>query len=419
MKNILLKMLTAGVVMTPTAGIASSPFLNNSEDAKSVLKQNSPVAINAAPDFLIFGKEDKFYFGVGGSVIVTANFDMGHPIDNPNEFITADIPMGKMNGNGGSFGFSAQQSQLYINMVALPESPDRVGGFVGINFLGNNYLPILEYAYIRWRGLQAGYDYNLFSDSEAIPPSVDYEGANAITAQGTAGVRYSFGFGKNKDWELQAGAELPVVSATEAMLKGIDITESVTQRVPDIPVALKYSWGDGGHVRLSGVLRNLYSRNLLLHKNIDRLGWGVQLSASAEILPGLTGYTQLVYGKGIASYIQDLSGLGLDMVPTVEGRSLTTVKCWGAYGALQYAFNDKFSVVGTYSQVRGYPGSYSGGSEVYDIQYRYAQYAAGSLFYNITSNLTGGLEYIWGRRVDCNGEKGASTRLQASLNFSF
>ena len=411
--------LIAGALTTPALMFAESLLVTDSPQARQSMTWNSPTAINAAPDFLIIGKSDRFYVGVGGNVTLTASFDPGRSMSNPNEFITSEIPMGKTPGNNGTFSFSAQQTQLYLNMVAFPSSKNRVGGFVGINFLGNNYLPELVYAYIRWRGLQAGYDYNLFSDSEAIPPSIDYEGANSITAQGTAGVRYSLNFGKRKEWCAQIGAELPMLSPTQSVMNEKNFTEPVTQKVPDIPVALQYSWESGAHIRLSGVLRNLYSRSVAENKNIDHLGWGIQLSGSGEILPGLTAYSQIVYGKGIASYFQDLNGLGLDMVPSPSGRNLSTVRCWGAYGALQYAFSDKFSVVGTYSQVRSYPDEYPDGEAPFQSQYRYAQYAAGTFYYNITSNLTSGIEYIWGKRVDCNGEKGVASRIQAALIFSF
>lgn len=89
----------------------------------------------------------------------------------------------------------------------------------------------------------------------------------------------------------------------------------------------------------------------------------------------------------------------------------------GAYGALQYDFSPSVFASASYSHVRTYAKGCVPPSA--DNQYRYAQYAAGNLFWNITPILQTGVEYIYGRRVNYDGTQAHDSRLQAMLSLSF
>lgn len=387
------------------------------EKAFNAFNQNSPDAyhIPDAPRFLIMGKNNKFYLGIGGTAKATASYDFGATMNNPNMFVTADIPMNQAKGNGGLFQVSAQQTSLFVNLVALPDNPNQIGVYMSANFIGQNYGFELMYAYMKYRGFTVGYDYSLFSDMAAAPPTIDYEGPNALTSvpNGVIDYRHSF----NKTFSLGIGAELPQASYTNS-----DGTYKVTQRVPDIPAYVQFAWGKGSSswIRFSGILRNIAYRDVIADKTQNVVGWGVKASGSAQIAPGLTAYYQGVFGKGVASYIQDLNGDGLDLTPNPDqnGR-LHPVKVWGAYGGLQYTFSPKVYASATYSHVRTYAERYNGGATPWSDQYKYAQYAVANVFYEITPILTWGIEYIWGRRVDMSGLSHHDNRIQTMLQVSF
>ena len=183
----------------------------NSELLYKSLDRNTPhqFAGISKPSFAFASKNSKFVMSVGGFVKLTAGEDIGHPVESPDLMTTADIPMHDMDGNGAAFKMSARQTQLYLNMVALPGTADEVGAFVSANLI-NDYVPSLVYAYLRYRGIQAGYDYTLFSDTKATPSYIDYEGPNAATPIPTTGIRYTVDFGKEKNWKFAIGAELPI-----------------------------------------------------------------------------------------------------------------------------------------------------------------------------------------------------------------
>ncbi|MDE6295270.1 MAG: porin [Muribaculaceae bacterium] len=391
-----------------------SLLMNNLEDSVKVIeafKLNSPAAYNVtdAPRFAIVGKNNLFYLGIGATIKGTLGFDFGDPIDNPNEFVTSDINMNPVPGNGGKVNISAQQSNVYLNMVALPDNPNKIGLYVSMNLLGNNYTPALQYAYLKYRGFTVGYDYSLFADMAAGVPTIDYEGPNAMTSIPNAVIDYRHSF--NKHWSIGAGLEMPIASYTVG-----HNTAVVNQRVPDVPFYAQYSWGNNSWVRMSGIVRNMIYRDLATNSNRDKVGWGVKVSGSAEIIPNLRAYYQGAFGNGITSYFQDLEGCGLDMTPDADavGR-LNAVMAWGAYAGLQYNFSPKVYCSATYSHLRNYAKKYSGD---WPEQYRYGQYAVGNVFYNINSVLTWGIEYVWGRRVDMNGLSHHDNRIQTMLQLS-
>lgn len=73
----------------------------------------------------------------------------------------------------------------------------------------------------------------------------------------------------------------------------------------------------------------------------------------------------------------------------------------------------------TYSHLRNYAGKYSGGNTPWGEQYRYAQYALANVIWNITPQISTGLEYIYGRRVDMDGVARHDNRIQTMLQVTF
>ena len=382
-----------------------------------IFLDNAPKSfhIPGAPRFAIEGKDHKFYLGIGGTLKATASYDWGNPIDNAYDFTTSAIPMQQRKGDDGLLQFSAATSSLFVNFVALPGTANQIGVYFNFNLTGNgnNYGFNLYYAYIRYRGFTVGYDFSLFSDMAAIPPSIDNEGPNALTAipKGVIDYRHSF----NPHWSVGIGAEMPIASATT----GPD-TYTVSQRVPDIPAYLQYSWGGGkSWIRLSGMLRNMLYRDVTADRNRDCIGWGVKMSGSASLGPVVTAYYQAAYGRGLTSYFQDLYEGGLDMVPDSRSGRLTAVKAWGGYLGLQYNISPKVYATTTYSHLRNYTPRYDGGTTPWGEQYRYAQYALANVMWNITPQISTGIEYIYGRRMDMDGTSRHDNRIQTMLQVTF
>lgn len=390
----------------------------DSTDTYITMHENAPQVKSTrdVPRFTLHGKEGKFYLGIGANIKTVANYDFGHPISNPNLFTTSAIPMTQDPGNGAMFKFNAQQSNIYLNVVALPGSKNQLGAYVSINFMGNGYAPSLQHAYLKYRGITAGYTYSLFTDAAAAPATIDYEGPNGFACVIHGNIYYEQPFGKHHEWKAGIGLDMPNESFTNATH-----TATVSQRVPDIPFYIQRSWAKGaGWLRLSGIIRNLYYRDEIAGKNVDKVGWGIKASGMTPIYGGLSAYYQALYGKGIASYIQDLTGCGMDLMPNAGNPGeLNPVKAWAGFGALQYNFSPSVYCTAIYSHVRTYDSPYADSSVAWKSGYKYAQYVLGNVFWNVNSIVQLGMEYIYGRRVNYDGTQAHDNRVEAMLQVSF
>ncbi len=381
-----------------------------------VLEENAPKYFNAPgmPRFSVIGKEREFYLGIGGYIRGSLSYDFGNPIESPMYFVTSAIPMQPKGGNSSLVQMSAASSNIFFNFVALPHTENKVGAYVDFGFAEglDNYGFSLKAAYLTYRNLTVGYTTSLFTDGAAAAQTIDQQGPNAMTFLFNTVIDWQKRFGKH--WKVGVGLEMPSVNANYSA-----VNYGVNQRLPDIPFYVQYGWKDGkGWLRLSGLIRNMQYHNSVLDKNASQTGIAVKLSGVSPLTKRLNLYSQSVFGRGIASYVQDLQGLGLDMV-SVDGESgrMKGVEVVASYLGLQYIINEKLSTSATFSEVKCFmPENYSG--EEGDI-YREGVYFVTNLIYKVSPVLTTGVEYLWGSRKDRNDVFHHNNRIQASLRVNF
>ncbi|MCH5241437.1 MAG: hypothetical protein J1F67_03310 [Muribaculaceae bacterium] len=429
MKKFLL-LTFAGMLSVSAFAQETTKFITtiDSLNVYNIMVENAPQnpSIKDVPRFTLVGKDSKFYLGMGANVKMVGDFDWGSPITNPNIFAPKDIPMKPEEGNRGQTLFSVGQSNIYWNFVALPGSKNQVGLFFDVIFLGNSSTPVIQihYLYMKYRGFTAGYVVSTFTDLKAEPYSIDFGGPNAMTLVRHPNIYYTQKFGKRKEWTAQLGLDMPDMASFESYYQ----TKKVNQRMPDIPLFLQRSWcQDKGWLRFSAIFRDLqYMRSN--GKNEGVFGWGVKLSGKTPIVGGLSACWEAVYGKGISSYIQDMSGEGEDLLPVYNEKmdKQEAVKVWGAYGSLQYNFGKCAFWNITYSQVRAYGKNWkvpAGSDPNPDFNhigslYKYGQYITSNLIFNVSSFAQLGVEYLWGRRMNYSGEQAHDNRLMLMLNVS-
>ncbi|MDE6300965.1 MAG: hypothetical protein K2M19_04555 [Muribaculaceae bacterium] len=391
----------------------TSVLLNDQADAGTVektLKENAPQSPNdnGLPRFAIVGKEGQFYLGIGAQFLGEGVFTWGDNMSSPLLFtpsaLTPSTP-----GNGSRTGFGWQSSSIYMNFVAMPGSDNQIGMFFKANFMGNNNAFNCFHFYAHYRGLTAGYTNSLFTDAAAEPMTIDFEGPNGYPFITLFTAYWTQNFTKNFSGAI--GIDAPTASLT-----GDGTAISVNQRIPAVPLYLQYAWNEGaGHVRLSGLVRPMQYRNTVDNVNKTVVGGGVQLSGMTPVAGGLSVNFNGAYGRGIGSYLQDDNGLGLDAVATTPGK-MASVKTLGLTGGLSYAFSSKVSTNLTYSHLVNWLPE---GADVSDSQYRYGDYVAANVIWNINKFVSAGIEYDYGHRKSFDGEGLHANRLQCQLAVTF
>lgn len=380
-------------------------------DVEETFKSNAPQTpkVNGLPRFAIVGKEGMFYLGIGaqflGEGVYTWGADMPSALDFTPASLTPSTP-----GNGGSTQFAWQTSSIYMNFVAMPGSANQLGIFFKGHFTGTDNAFSCSHFYARYRGLTAGKTNSLFTDGAAEPMTIDNEGPN-----GYPDLTLFTAYWQQKFTDKFSGAigiDAPSVSMTAGSTTG-----QVKQRIPSVPLYLQYAWNGGdSHVRLSGLVRPMQYRNLDKASNTTIVGGGVQLSGMANIVGGLGVNFNGAYGRGIGSYLQDDNGLGLDAVETTEAGKMATVKSLGLTGGMSYVFSPKVTTNVAYSHlVNWMPDK----AVVSEGQYRYGDYVAANVIYNINKFVSVGVEYDYGLRKDFNGETLHANRVQCQLAVTF
>lgn len=381
------------------------------KDVEKTLKQNAPQSPNdnGLPRFAVVGKDRKFYLGIGGQFLGEGVFTWGDNMSSPYLFTPSSLSPSTP-GNGGNTQFAWQTSSIYLNFVAMPESENQLGIFFKANFTGNNNAFSCFHFYAKYRGLTAGYTTSLFTDGAAEPMTIDFEGPNGYPYLNVFTAYWRQKFTDNISGAI--GIDAPTASLT-----GGNGTEQVNQRIPAIPLYLQYAWNGGNsHVRLSGLVRPLQYRNTKAGRNSTLTGGGVQLSGMTSIAGPLSVNFNAAYGPGIGSYLQDDNGLGLDAVATKEPGKMKAVKSLGLTGGLSYAFSSKVSANVAYSHLTNWMPD---DAVISEGQYRYGDYVAANVIWNINKFVSAGIEYDYGHRKDFSGQGLHANRLQCQLAVTF
>lgn len=364
-----------------------------------------------APRFLLTDRKGKFALGIGGAVRATGEYDFNGIVDDVDFYPSLIRRPGKGNFAKNQFQMDISTSTLFLKLVGRTK---HLGDFVvytaGI-FRGHGRTFELHNAYAQFLGFTIGYNYGSFMDPSALPPTIDFAGPAGSAFYRTTQLSYSFD--KLKNFKFGVAMEMPSVDGTAANDVSIN-----TQRMPDFAASVQYSWNSSSHIKLGGIIRSMTYSSNVYDKAYSATGYGVQASTTFNITKRFQVYGQVNYGKGIGSFLTDISNLNVDLVPDPEKEGkMQVLPMLGWYAGLQYNICPSVYVSGTYSLSRlyskdGYP---SENPEVY----RKGQYLAANAFWDVTSNFRVGLEYLRGWRSDFNSSTSHANRLNMLVQYSF
>ncbi|WP_251621022.1 DcaP family trimeric outer membrane transporter [Odoribacter lunatus] len=381
---------------------------NDLHNFYTMMKEAFPLAFNdpTSPRFIFFDTDKRFIFGIGGYVQVAGVYDF-NGVESYDNFTTSTIaPKGHQKGS--SYGISVGQSRLFLKLLGDTKL-GRVVSYIELELDGPNNNPVLNQAFIQLKGFTFGKTWSTFCDMTAVPTTIDQEGPSSAVAVRQPQIRYTYPLDSN--WQAMLALEYAVPDYTN---QTNGYTESIRQRIPDIPLAIRYTAPNKSHLQAAAILRNLYYKNNITDKDKRVTGWGVNLSGNVKVTPATKFLFQGVYGKGLANYIQDISSLGYDLVPQPTNGRLKASAMWGMFAAIQknWMRNLYSSLIYSYARMENI------GTMPAD-NYKYAQYAAVNLLWNFSEYGSTGVEYVFGRRNNFNQTYGNANRINVMVKYSF
>lgn len=406
---------------------------------KETLERVTPVEPHSVPipKFALTTKNKKFIMTIGGAVNPVLGTDLGNDLYDTSagaSFVTSDIPTA-VPGKKSDIYLVGVNGCIHWTMVGFAGTPNEITAFVKIGTNGNNANVGLSRAWLSWRGFTMGQRLTFIQDGYACqPPTIDPQGPCGDLS--TISQQLYYTLPKTHNFSFALGAMIPTYYYGNGVYRGKDypvlddkiVDTFGSQAIPDFGAWLEYQVSPQRRIRLTGLLRNFsyqdkYNNGSWEPKRRYKPGYGVMLSGNFDPVQQFTLYVQCVYGRGIGSYLQDIAGKPISYTnnPAKPGYMRTTPMMGLMFGA---SFNPtkklQFNAIWSKSRVWNMQEVCTALAETDAMNdYRGAQYVAANVFYNYTSYLQFGLEYLWGQRQTWANGRPTDNRIQAQVQFSF
>lgn len=274
----------------------------------------------------------------------------------------------------------------------------------------------LRHAYGEWGQWLAGQTHSLFMDIDVFPNTIDYWGPSGMVFLRNPQIRWTPISGANT---FAVAIEKPSDDIDAGEFRTVDpglLQLQSDEELPDLTAQFR-AQRDWGHVQVGGILRKIGVENIADPANIredDDLGWGLNLSSNIKVGERDVIRASVVYGEGIASYMNDG---GVDLAPSTADSATAQAESVELTGlALYYDhwWSDQFSSSIGYSSTE--VDNLAGQSP---DAFKKGQYASANLLYYPADKILVGAEFLWGDREDFNGASGDDIRLQISFKYNF
>ncbi|HEU0310046.1 MAG TPA: DcaP family trimeric outer membrane transporter [Sphingomicrobium sp.] len=289
----------------------------------------------------------------------------------------------------------------------------------------------VRHIYGSWGPILVGQTNTLWMDADIFPNVVDYWGPPGMVFVRNPQIRFTF---LDRDgWKAAVALENPSDDIDPGAIRLIDPELATNIRadeeLPDLTAMVRYG-GKWGHVQLAGILRKVGFDTVGTEDNEpegSKTGWGVNLTGSFKASLA-TFRLGVVHGRGIATYMNDG---GMDLAPAAAlgpvppifpippeflGTLLSAeaVKLTGISAYVDLQWTKQLSSALGYSFTKVDNTNFQEASA-----FRKGSYASGNLLWMPADRILAGVELLWGKREDNDGDDGTDLRLQSTFKFSF
>jgi DcaP outer membrane protein len=332
-------------------------------------------------------------------------------------------------GSNGQASVSVKQSRFGVKGV-LPTSDHQppINFKFEIDFFGTGVdagqtTIRLRHFYGEWGQLLAGQTHSLFMDIDVFPNLIDYWGPPGMVFLRLPQIRWTAYRTAND--VVAVALERPgndVDPGNVRLVQGFENAEvRPDQPVPDLTGQFRHddTWG---HYQISAILRRVgyeYSLAGEPFQKGSQTGWGVNLAGALKTIGKDQLLLQVVYGDGIASYMNDG---GMDIAPqTLPGGppgglaiGSKAVPLTGVVAYYDHYWNSELS-----SSI-GYSFTQVNNTDLQDLTaFHKGQYASTNLLWYPADKVMIGGELMWGKRTNNDGTTGDDVRFQFSVKYNF
>jgi hypothetical protein len=282
----------------------------------------------------------------------------------------------------------------------------------------------LRHVFGEWGSLLAGQTNSLFMDIDVFPNTIDYWGPSGMVFLRNPQFRWTPY--KTDSMHFAIALEKPgndIDAGNTREIQGIPNTLSVQNREPWPDLTAQWRIDGGwGHFQAAAILRDVgfqyQPTQADRYTTGSQTGWGVNLASGIKTIGKDQLLLQAVYGKGIASYMNDG---GMDLAPnanycsgTVCGLNTEAVPLTGMLAYYDHYWSEKWSSSIGYSFTRVDNTNFQTPATFHQGDYG----SVNLLFYPVAKVMIGG-EALWGERLNNDGSSGHDWRVQFSVKYDF
>lgn len=389
-------------------------FTQNTDSIRERYTPRHPQDIKRIPTKTDQDKSKKISINILGYVKLLATSDWGN-IQNTSEFITSAIPIyPNAREKSQRFSFDPRQSRLALEGIYQITNTNKLKIYLEIDFYNTeaitSYVPHMRHAYAEYGSFILGHTYSTAFNIEACPNQVDFEGANSVLGRRQAQIRYTY---YKEKFSFAVAAETHLEDFTP--YPGVDEIKDF-QKYPDL-IAYLQTQGKWGNLRLTGIFRNISYTDSSKTKVDELWAWGVNISAYVNIFhrSGINDvlYGGFTFGKGVAYYISDLSGLGYDAMPD-KNNIMNSLPVYGGYAAYKHTWNLEMesNIIASFV---GLNNSDFNNEMMFDNTI----YGAINFMYNPLDRINFGIEFLYGKNTNKKQDWGEGYRIQLMSAFNF
>lgn len=377
--------------------------------------------------FLVPGTNTSFR--LRGFVRLAGLYDFS-PIGTTDAFATNSIPVPQQIGQ--NYNMSARISRFAIESWTPTSFHEwNVHTFIEGDFFngpaqaaggGGNPLR-LRHAFVDFGYFRFGQQNSVFMDGNNWPSLVDFQGPNSWVNQRQPSVRMTVPVRHVRGLYWAASMERPFSDITTNALG------AAVQDVPDFATHLRWE-RDRGHVQVSTNLRTIgfrptggdvtrqaatgVSYSAVVHPWAVLKGTNPVREANPSGLTRSRILMQYTWGPGLGRYVNDLAGQGLDGQVNPLTGELDLVRSTGFNASYEHWYCENWLSNFTFANVNvdnnpNQPGT----------SFDETKYFAASLWWIPVARMSLGLEYLWGRRTNLDGQDAEAQRLHGMFQYNF
>lgn len=343
-------------------------------------------------------------------------------------FRPSKIGIDEQYGTDGQASISAKQTRFGV-MGSMPNSSGTPLDFkfefdlFGTGADAGQTTFRLRHAYGEWGQVLAGQTHSLFMDIDVFPNTIDYWGPSGMVFYRNVQLRWTPYRTDNSHFAM--AIERPgndIDSGNLRLIGGLeDVEVQNNEEIPDVTAQYRLD-GDWGHLNIGGIVRTvgyeLRADPSDPWTDGSETGWGINVGSTINTGGKNKVLLQVVYGEGIASYMNDG---GMDLAPAANFQA-------GVVSSLEAEVVPLLGVVAYYDHWWSEQWSSSIGYSFTEVDntnfqdagaFKKGQYASVNLLYYPNDKMMMGGELLWGDRENNDGASDDAVRFQFSVKYAF